>query len=40
MISEECLYDDGPKIRVVIRKRPMSKKELAKNDSDVVNIRD
>ena len=28
-----------PKIRVIVRKRPLSKKELAKNDSDVVDIR-
>jgi len=33
--------DDGlPKIRVIIRKRPLMKKEIQKNDQDVVDIRD
>ena len=32
-------YLSIPKIRVIVRKRPLSKKELAKSDSDVVEIR-
>ena len=28
-----------PKIRVIVRKRPLGKKELFKNDQDVVDIR-
>jgi hypothetical protein len=29
---------DQPKIRVVIRKRPMNKKELSRGESDVVEV--
>ena len=32
-------YQSIPKIRVIVRKRPLSKKELSKNDQDVVEIR-
>ena len=32
-------YLSIPKIRVIVRKRPHSKKELSKNDTDVVDIR-
>ena len=32
-------YLSIPKIRVIVRKRPLSKKELAKGDSDVVETR-
>ena len=32
-------YLSIPKIRVIVRKRPLSKKELSKNDTDVVDIR-
>jgi kinesin family protein 2/24 len=31
--------DNTPKIRVVIRKRPLGKKELQKGDFDIVDIR-
>jgi len=31
--------DNTPKIRVVIRKRPLNKKEVQKNDQDIVDIR-
>lgn len=31
--------DNTPKIRVVIRKRPISKKETSKSDIDIVDIR-
>jgi len=31
--------DNTPKIRVVIRKRPLSKKESQRNDADIVDIR-
>jgi len=33
------LFDNTPKIRVVIRKRPLSRKETQKNDSDIVDVR-
>ena len=32
-------YQNIPKIRVIVRKRPLGKKEIAKNDTDVVEIR-
>ena len=32
-------YQSIPKIRVIVRKRPLSKKELSKSDQDVVEIR-
>ena len=32
-------YQSIPKIRVIVRKRPLGKKEIAKNDTDVVDIR-
>lgn len=31
---------DTPKITVVIRKRPLGKKELARGDSDIVVVKD
>lgn len=31
--------DSIPKIRVIIRKRPLGKKELQKGDTDIVDIR-
>ena len=31
--------DNTPKIRVVIRKRPMGKKEIQRNDADIIEIR-
>lgn len=30
---------DQPKIRVVVRKRPVSKKEKSKNDADILEKR-
>ena len=33
-------YENIPKIRVIIRKRPLSKKEQSKNEKDVIDIRD
>ena len=32
-------YQSIPKIRVIVRKRPLSRKELSKNDQDIVDIR-
>ena len=32
-------YQTIPKIRVIVRKRPLSRKELSKSDQDVVDIR-
>jgi kinesin family protein 2/24 len=31
-------YQDTPKIRVVIRKRPLNKKENSRNDTDIINV--
>lgn len=31
--------DNIPKIRVIIRKRPLGKKELSKGDNDIVDVR-
>ena len=36
----EGLLETIPKIRVVIRKRPLGSKELARKDKDIVEIRD
>jgi hypothetical protein len=34
------IYEDNlPKIRVVIRKRPLNKKESTKNESDIIDVR-
>lgn len=32
--------DNTPKITVVIRKRPLGKKELARGDQDIVVVKD
>jgi kinesin family protein 2/24 len=37
--SDEELIDNTPKIQVAIRKRPIGKKELQRNDVDIVEIR-
>jgi len=39
MNFEESNTDNTPKIRVVIRKRPLSRKESQKGDSDIVDMR-
>ncbi len=31
-------FQDTPKIRVVIRKRPLNKKEESKNDIDIIHV--
>ncbi len=31
--------DSIPKIRVIVRKRPLNKKETAKNEMDIIDIR-
>ena len=33
-------YKNIPKIRVIIRKRPLSKKEISKNEKDVIDIKE
>jgi len=33
-------YENIPKIRVIIRKRPLSKKEIFKNEKDVIDIKE
>lgn len=35
----EEFYDNLPKIRVVVRKRPLNRKEIQKNDADIIEIR-
>ena len=37
MIIEEY---DAPKIKVLIRKRPLSKREIQKNEPDIIDVRD
>ena len=37
--SQIPIFQSIPKIRVIVRKRPLGKKEIAKNDTDVVDIR-
>lgn len=32
--------DRAPKIRVVVRKRPMSRKEESRGEDDIIEIRD
>jgi kinesin family protein 2/24 len=32
------IADNTPKIRVVIRKRPVNKKELQKGDTDIIEV--
>lgn len=31
--------EEQPKISVVIRKRPLNKKELARNETDVISVK-
>ena len=38
-INNSTSYQNIPKIRVIVRKRPLSKKETLKNDTDIVDIR-
>jgi hypothetical protein len=42
-VSQGYYQDPGskdiPKIRVVVRKRPLNKKELSKNDLDIIELR-
>jgi len=37
--SEGSSWRDIPKIRVVVRKRPPNKKEIQKNDMDIIEAR-
>jgi len=32
-------YDSVPKIRVVVRKRPLNKREINKSEMDIIDIR-
>lgn len=36
----EGLLESIPKIRVVVRKRPLGTRELAKKDKDIVDVRE
>ncbi len=37
--QDSSTIDNTPKIKVVIRKRPISKKELGKGDVDIIDLR-
>jgi len=37
--SLDILIKDIPKIRVVVRKRPMNKKEIGKSDMDIIETK-
>ena len=39
-VSNINSYENIPKIRVIIRKRPLSKKEQSKNEKDVIDIKE
>ena len=39
-MKEYISYENIPKIRVIIRKRPLSKKEQSKNEKDVIDIKE
>jgi hypothetical protein len=36
--TPDIKYASIPKIRVVIRKRPLSSKEISRKDEDVINV--
>ena len=38
-ISTEYNINNIPKIRVVVRKRPINKKEISKNDMDIIDTK-
>lgn len=38
-LQPEEFYNSLPKIRVVVRKRPLNRKETQKNDADIIEIR-
>jgi hypothetical protein len=38
-LSVDPSIKDIPKIRVVVRKRPMNKKEISKNDMDIIETK-
>ena len=38
-ISADYSTKDIPKIRVVVRKRPMNKKEISKSDMDIIETK-
>jgi kinesin family protein 2/24 len=38
-LNEQQHVKDVPKIRVIVRKRPLNSKELKKNDLDTIEIR-
>lgn len=39
IISADYPTKDIPKIRVVVRKRPMNKKEITKSDMDIIETK-
>ena len=38
-LADEDWTDNAPKIRVVIRKRPLGKKEMQRGEPDIIDIR-
>jgi hypothetical protein len=39
IVDRDGIIKELPKIRVVVRKRPASKKEIQKNDIDIIETR-
>lgn len=39
IINPNNASQDIPRIRVIVRKRPLSKKELSRNDMDIIDLR-
>jgi hypothetical protein len=39
LVSRDSIVKDLPKIRVIVRKRPASKKEIQKGDIDIIETR-
>lgn len=39
-MNTSSLSSSLPKIRVIVRKRPMNKKEQIKNEQDIIEIKD
>jgi hypothetical protein len=37
--QERDIFKDNSKIKVIVRKRPINKKELSKNEMDIIEMR-
>lgn len=38
-MNQSCEFKDVQKIRVAVRKRPLNKKELGKNEMDIIEVK-